>query len=100
MTAPRITIATLKREAARHGATISGGVIGHRAEYVVDAPDGKIWAGAGCHGLCLGWWANESGSPTWPKEKAEAIRDAIERMAEGVAECDDPTCDYCRPESI
>ena len=95
----RLTIADLRRAAARVGGTVEDHCSERRAEYQVLAPDGMLWGTTGdIHALVLGWWANERGGPEWPKEKQEAIADAIERIGEGLCVCDDPECVWCHPE--
>ena len=93
-----LTVATLKRAAARHGGTVEGGVIGRSASYNVDAPDGMIWSSCGLHYLCLGWYAGgPNGAATWPEEKQDALADALERVEHGVEPCQDDECDICDP---
>jgi len=88
----RLTVKALRSEASRLGAILEGGPIGRWVRYNVEAPAGKVWAGSGTHVLLVEW---RNGDAVY---RAEAIEDALERMADEVVACDDPECDYCHPE--
>lgn len=82
----------LRRAAKKAGATVEGGLNGRWYVYNVEAPAGKVWAASSTHALHVEWRAGED------DYREESITDALERMEEGVADCDDPDCDYCHPE--
>ena len=84
------TLRTLRNEADKRGATVSGQVVGKSAEYNVDAPAGKVWAASSTHFLNVYWRTNEEGY------RNESIADALSRMAYGLADCGDPQCDICQ----
>ncbi len=97
-TTQSLTIADLKRAAAQVGGTVDEHPGPGFARYNVDAPAGKVWATTGdIHAICLSWETRDDGCPIWPQDKQGAIADAIDRIAEGVAACDDPECDTCYP---
>jgi hypothetical protein len=56
-----------------------------------EAPAGKVWAASSTHALRVEWRHGDS------KGRDEAVADAIERVEEGVTDCDDEECDYCHP---
>ncbi len=96
-----LTIADLKRAAAQVGGTVDEHPGPGFAWYNVDAPAGKVWATTGdIHAICLSWETRDDGRPIWPADKQGAIADAIERIGDGLAECNDPECDSCHPELI
>lgn len=88
-----LTVATLRRAAKKHGATVHDTSEGRVVSYGVEAPAGTMWAGAQCHELVV-WWYR--GNPSW---KHEPIADTIQRMADGVMPCPDLAseegCDWC-----
>ncbi|HYE16827.1 MAG TPA: hypothetical protein VEA69_00160 [Tepidisphaeraceae bacterium] len=83
------TVQTLRNKARRYGATVEGGVVGKHASYNIDAPQGKVWAASSTHALAVYWRTDE------PAYRNDSIVDALERMEEGLADCDDPDCDIC-----
>ncbi len=95
----RLTLRTLKIEAAKLGATVDDSTL--RSGFInVDAPPGKVWACSGdIHALCL--WVNKPDHGTLlgdrpdAKFKREAIEDALERMAVGLDDCPFEDCDVC-----
>jgi hypothetical protein len=94
------TLAHLRLEAIRWEATIDEDSI--RAQFVnVEAPAGMVWAASSTHALKVDWGTpgDSYGGDGDPAIKRDAILDAIERMAEGLADCDEPDCDFCHPEA-
>jgi len=87
------TLDLLKAEAAKVGATIDDEGMKqpylNEAWVLVDAPNGKQWAtDGGLHALAVVWYTDQ------PKTKGEAIKYALERMAEGLIDCP-ADCDAC-----
>jgi hypothetical protein len=94
----RITLADVRRVAKKHGATLDerhSGPSGRYFNICVDLPAGKTWNANGCHGV---YASTHNGGA---EDRAEACRDAIEQMEQGVcdcgADCGDPECDTCHP---
>lgn len=87
-----MTATFLKGQVRRAGGELTGGKIGRWHVYHCEAPAGNVWAASSTHALRVEW---REGDRRW---REEAIADALERMAYGVADCDDEECDYCHPE--
>lgn len=93
------SVGLLQLIAERIGATIDySGERGQR--YNVDAPPGKVWAASSTHALCVDWGTpgDSYGDEGDRHLKAEAIMDALARMADGLDNCDEPDCDCCNPD--
>ena len=90
----RFDLTTLRKAAARMGATVDHRHIGRWHSCNVDAPHGKVWSCTGdIHSLVVEW---QDGDEVW---RNNAVADALDRMACGLADCDDPECDHCHPEA-
>lgn len=86
------TLADLRREAARHGATVENDSSGHWSVFQCCAPVGKVWAVSGdIHMIRVEW--------RYAQDRAAAIESGLADMAAGLGDCDDEECDYCRPEA-
>jgi hypothetical protein len=84
--------ADLWQAAKKAGGTVEGGLNGRWYSYNVEAPAGQVWGASSTHALRVEWRVGED------DYREESITDALERMEEGLAECDEPECDYCHPE--
>ena len=94
----QFNLATLRKEAAKRGATVEHRHIGKWHSCNVDAPAGKVWACSGdIHSLVVEWQdvPGDDRNHAW---RNDAIADALSRMAYGLSDCDDLNCDYCHPE--
>lgn len=78
-------------ELARHGASLD--VVNSQFALVVDAPPGKIWKSCGIHCMVEEF---DNGSESW---KPQAYAEMIDRMRDGVADCQDADCDICHPDN-
>lgn len=86
----RLTVVDLKREASKHGATVTRFLGTRWTGYMVDAPHGKTWASdPGLHGIKVEWLNGDA------DHRTQAIADAIERMVPGLDDCGEPGCDSC-----
>ncbi len=87
------TLADLRRAAQALGAAVEADSSGPWTVLQLCAPAGKVWACAGdAHMLEVVW---RDGDPGY---REASIRDALGRVALGLADCDDPDCGYCSPE--
>jgi hypothetical protein len=91
----RVTLADVRREAAKHGAEVDEQGSGYSGRYygvIVDLPAGKVWNANLSHSI----YENS------PADRAEwrsgVCADAIDRMREGTSDCEDPDCEHCHPE--
>jgi hypothetical protein len=91
---PRLTLATLRREAKKLGAYVEDSGF----DYQVGAPPGKVWSCSGDIHWLVVTWEDEGDPDEIARNKEEAIRDAIDRMSAGVEDCQIPDCDVCHGE--
>lgn len=74
-----MNLATLKREAAKYGATVEDfNPDNWDCDLTVTAPDGMQWVESGSVNMTTLYFPYEKGS------KAEAVADLIKRMGEGL----------------
>jgi hypothetical protein len=83
-----LTMRDVRRVARQVGATVEGGKIGRWCSYNVDAPRGQVWAASSTHALRVEWRADDK------QDSQDALEDVLERMEEGLADCD-PDCEIC-----
>lgn len=83
---------SVKRTVVRLGGRIVKESSGRWEVYQLEAPAGKVWAGSSTHVLRVEWLKGDDAY------RIAAVTDALERTEEGLADCDDPDCDYCHPE--
>lgn len=81
--------ARIQRDASRYGATVDW--CENRGDVMVDTPSGFVWAESGCHCI-VEQFMNVSGD-RWTTDAANMV---IERMACGLAKCDEADCDVCQ----
>lgn len=94
----KLTMSTLKAAANKIGATVDDSMIAYGSVNVY-APRGMVWSCSGdIHVICLHWFTLHNGKPMFPEMKTDAIRDAIERIGDGLTPCDDPECEWCNSE--
>lgn len=92
------TLANVKKEAAKLGATVEDDSGYGFVTYQVAAPRGKVWA---CDGsihwlkVCVNYEADER--PT-KQDRIDAFTDVLDRMTYGLANCDDSECEVCHSE--
>lgn len=79
----------IEKAAKKHGGSAQLIYGGNWITIWVDAPQGKIWSCASIHTLKVEWRWKDTVS------ESEAVKDALERIAEGVTDCDNPECDTC-----
>ena len=84
----------LELYAGRQGGRVADETSGRYRVYQIEAPAGKVWAASSTHTLRVEWRL-----PAVAAERNEAVEDAIERMSHGTADCAEPGCDYCHPET-
>jgi hypothetical protein len=89
----RLTVADLRKEARRHGATVHNNSTPKQGDYGIEAPAGHVWQCAEVHELVVNW---NRGDSQW---KHAPIADAIARMGMGTMPCpakDTPEgCEWC-----
>jgi hypothetical protein len=86
------TAETLRQKAKQCGATVERSPAGRTERYNVEAPPGKVWAATGdTHCLVVEWYAADKVG------RDQAIADALDRMQEGLADCENEDCEYCHP---
>jgi hypothetical protein len=89
---PTMDLRHLDREAQQYGASVDSNT--QRSGFVnVDAPNGKVWSASGTHALCVQF--EDAGHRASRAMMHDAVTDALERMALGLDDCDDPECDIC-----
>lgn len=81
---PRVTKATLDAVARDMGVTVERNTWVHHVEVVMDAPEGKVFAGTHTH--CV-----VNVGATWTDAHASAMED----LRNGLAPCDATECDVC-----
>jgi hypothetical protein len=86
------TLADLRREAAKHGATVEDDSSGHWSVFQCCTPVGKVWAATGDIHMIRVEWRDAA-------DRASAIQAGLDDMAAGLGDCGDAECDYCRPEA-
>jgi len=86
------TMATVKASVRKHGATIEENWDG---DYCVDAPTGFVWACDGIHCLVMHWMTRDNGQEEWKGDKQIVIDDVLNRMTDGLTECEEVDCDVC-----
>lgn len=77
------TLANLRKQCAKVGATLEHDEDGRLEVYQCVAPDGFFWKASDSYHLVLSWMP---GCPDSKKAKMEAIEDALERVALGLRE--------------
>lgn len=87
-----LQINDFKRVARKFGATLYHSYAGRYHSYNIDAPHGKLWSASDTHTLVVEWRKDD------PVYKHDAIADVIERMEEGLHDCDVDDCDFCAGE--
>jgi hypothetical protein len=85
-------VSHLKRQVKAHGGALTGGPAGRWYVYQCEAPAGKVWSAGSTHLLRVEWLKGDT------DYRAAAICDALERVALGLADCDDAECEYCCPQ--
>lgn len=81
----------INRRVKKLGGKVVNESSGRFRVYQCEAPTGKVWACSSTHVLRVEWREGEAGY------RSEAVIDGMERVGQGLADCDNPECDYCHP---
>jgi len=87
-------IQAVKIRAKKLGATVHNNCTPKVWDYGIESPPGKVWNATGTHELILN---QAKGNNGWLRE---GIIDVLDRMDEGISDCDDSECEWCHPFGI